>query len=137
MKFAPCCEFFSIPSRYEYSNEELYDMHLSRQDRLRIQEDRHYTLQAMEQGVYPDDDLEYFRGLEYGLDIFNRDKQRRIRTARSAILDTQAHLTAAGESIDPLYIELYYRKITYASTLTAHRAGCYDASQSSRNSNSD
>ena len=96
--------------------------------------------QALEMGVLlsvADEDLESFRGLECGLDIFNRDKQRRIRTARSAILDTQAHLTAAGESIDPLYIELYYRKITYASTLTAHRAGCYDASQSSRNSNSD
>jgi hypothetical protein len=126
-------DFVLVPSRKEYSVEELSGMFLSKQDRLRIQEDRRITLQAMEQDVYPDNDMRYFRGLEVGLGECNRDNRCRVRAARTAILETQAYHTIQGGMIDPIWIEFCYRKITHASTITAHRNGYYDALQSSKN----
>ena len=108
-------------------------MFLSEQDRLRIREDRHTTMYAMELGVYPDNDKRYFRGLEVSFGQCHRDIRCRVRTAREAILEIQAHYTIRGEMIDPIWIESCYRKITHVSTIKAHRNGYYDALQSSKN----
>ena len=109
-------------------------MFLSEEDRLRIREDRLITMYAMQLGVYPDNDKRYFRGLEVLSGQCHRDIRCRVRAAREAILEIQAHDSSIqDEIIDPVWIESCYRKITHASTITAHQNGYYDALQSAKN----
>jgi hypothetical protein len=124
VKFSTYSELYYIPNLEDYDQRDLANAYLSQRDWERITNENQYTLLAMNQGVYPDSDEEYFRGLEGGIQWFSLQRKCLVRATVSAVLRAQKE---GGRVLDALWVERYYSGITAPSVLNAIRVGVWDA----------
>jgi hypothetical protein len=124
VRFTTYSELYYIPSLDEYDRSDLAKVYLSQKDKDRISNENHHTLLAMNHGVYPDSDFEYFRGLEGGMRWFSVQRKNLVRATVSAVLQEQM---AHGRDLDASWVQHYYSGISASSVLSAIRVGIWDA----------
>jgi hypothetical protein len=124
VQFSADSEVYDIPRLEDHDQGDLENAYLSERDHERITNENQYTLLAMNRGVYPDSEEEYFRGLEGGMQWFSLQRRRLVRATVSAILRAQKE---QGRVLDASWVEHYYREMTAPSALNAIRVGAWDA----------
>lgn len=124
VRFSTYSELYYIPNLEDYDRRDLAKAYLSQKDRERIAIENQYTLSAMNQGIYPDSDDEYFRGLEGGIHWFSIYRKDLVRATVLAVLREQK---ARGSVLDASWVQHYYSALTAPSVLNALRVGIWDA----------
>lgn len=124
VRFSTYSELYYVPNRDDYDQQEMSAVHMSESDQERIMNENHYTLWKMKQGIYPDSQIEYFRGLEAGIETFHLQRKHFVRDSVSAVLRQQKE---RGRVLEPSWVEHYYTKITAPSVFNAIRIGLWDA----------
>lgn len=124
VRFSDRTSVVSVPSLDDYSTEEWEASYLTCEDIKRINNETARTLETMRRGHLPDDDDEYFRGLEPKLPKYRLERNERIDLSTFAVLQTQD----LDGAIDPKWIEeVYVKNISSRSARQAYEAACWDA----------
>ena len=129
VKFARHVTIQYVPSLNDYSREELNELYVTKQDLQRIQKENKHTLKLMKKGIWPGEKESTsrlcFRGLEYELRDLRIERTHWIESSVSAILDRAK--TNGNDSIDNVWIDQVYTKLTSPAQQSAQKAANWDA----------
>jgi hypothetical protein len=129
VRFSEYSVMYSIPNLDSFMQQELEDCFMTDEDYDRIHRENSITLSYMENGIYPDDDNLYFRGLESGMQHIYTEKKRLSQAAVKEVLRRQAD---KKDLTDEAWVNHYYGAFTYQSIVNAFRIGAYDAQANGR-----
>ena len=129
VRFSDFSVMYSIPSLESFSQQEVQDSFLTDEDYDRIHRENSITLSYMENGIYPDDENLYFRGLEPGMQHIYMEKKRLAKAAVQEVLRRQSE---KKDLADDAWVNHYYGTFTYQSIVNAFRIGAYDAQANER-----
>jgi hypothetical protein len=130
--FSPFSQQILIPNLDNWTPQEIRDSFLSGDEFARIKQDSRYTISAMNQGIFPDNEQETFRGLESGMDDYYVERKHMISTTVLSILRVQQKF----HWVDPHWVEEVYCPYTARSMVFAVRAGEFDAQVAASNASS-
>mmetsp|Transcript_1 Transcript_1/g.1 ORF Transcript_1/g.1 Transcript_1/m.1 type:complete len:178 (-) Transcript_1:234-767(-) len=116
VRFTEYSKLKYIPSRNQYSVEELRSMYITDEDEHRIRCDICNILRKIEDGELPDSESEYFRGLEWrGISFLHHQRKASKEMALYTLLNQQLE----ADELSDDWIQNVYRRMTEEA---AHRA---------------
>lgn len=132
VRFSTDSQIFEIPSRACLSQQEMNDVHMSREDQRRIYQEIAEILRAVKAGsdfedvslsscssMDNEEDGEGLRGLEPLLEQRGSGRSERMKTAISVILSRQ-------RNIDESWLKQHYRPLSDVSAKLARQRGIRD-----------